>query len=89
LLRELVINKLRKFYAVIFTISKAKFIRIAALLSKILTQLNEKRAIKMRWLLVTKFLVRQVENIPLVIRFWIWLNQDDFKNHPDFHKFLI
>ena len=70
MLRELAINKLRKFYAAIFTISKAKFIRIAALLSKILTQLNGKRAIKMRWLLVTKFLVRQVENISLVIRFF-------------------
>ena len=70
-----------------FTISKAKFIRIAVLLSKILTQLNGKRAIKMRWLLVTKFLVRQVENIPLVIRFWIWLNHVDYLNQHDFHNF--
>ena len=87
MLRELVINKLRKFNAAIFTISKAKFIRIAVLLSKILTQLNGKRAIKMRWLLVTKFLVRQVENISLVIRFWIWLNHVDLNNQHDFHNF--
>ena len=55
-IRELAIDKLCKFEAVIFSNGKAKFFRIAALLSKILRQLVGKRISQMRRLLITKSL---------------------------------
>jgi len=49
--RGMKINKVRKFYAAIFSLSKAEIFSIAGLRSKFLTQLKGKRAIKMRRLL--------------------------------------
>jgi len=63
LLRGLEINNLRKFGLVIFLISKAKFFRIAELLSKILTQLSGKRARQMRRLFFAKALTTILKNI--------------------------
>ena len=55
-IRDLEIDKLRVFEAVIFLTGKAKFFRTAALLSKILTQLVGKRTSQMRSLLFAKSL---------------------------------
>ena len=55
--RGLEINKLRKFYADIFSFGKAKIFSIAELRSKFLTQAKGKRSNKMRRLLFAKALV--------------------------------
>ncbi|MEN0051858.1 MAG: hypothetical protein AAF806_32635, partial [Bacteroidota bacterium] len=47
-LRDLEINKIRKFYAGIFFFSEAKIFSITGLRSKFLTWQREKRASKMR-----------------------------------------
>ncbi|MFK7979922.1 MAG: SprB repeat-containing protein, partial [Saprospiraceae bacterium] len=71
LIRDLEINKLCKFYAAIFSLSKAKIFSIAGLRSKSLTQLKGKRANKMRRLLFAKSLhfIKPILSLVLCLSF--------------------